>query len=405
MNEQKISNAYLDSMCTWEVISAFHHPEPKLCYPWARQTAAEITYILLSTNHIRMAPPSRKVKPARGLQTHLTKRLGYDVVAHEHQPPNLGKSMWELTRDLASQERKELSKAFKKVFASENFENIDGWLKIARMHALVEHRKMFGSLFDKELIPEMAPILKDFSRRHLDSLWKKSADEVTVERISRGLEDRLWDELCRPFVLAAIIRGRYHYQIASTAQVYQHPMRSWLPPGLADPEAIKAEIFVSNTRRYLANIVLGHAYSASWRLSEPETNAKRRIARWAGSIIAIRKKSLDTGFHLDEECDGEEAEKRAVEFVAKEFALRLRTVGFYLDFVTAAATGGVVNALSSFILKDPMWSFLAGAGTTVGTKIVQTRFALPSFHKRDLRKLAKAGPGRIEPIWTPNPLT
>ena len=380
-------DAHIDAMSTWEVISTLHHPDPSKCYPWAWKTAVELTYSLLSTAHIKMAPAPSIHGAGAGFQTYLTKTLG-PVIALLQPQPEKRKVALRRTQEWARRNPHKLREVIDTLFADNV--NFHQWLDIALSYALLEHSSRLGGLFNEEFIPYLARAF-DVSETDLRLVWAKSKQPAVLKEFSRKRPDNeeFW-LMARAFVLAAVIRGRFHEIIAkaSDIQIIQHPMRA--PAALPIKKRGNAIHAVPNTRMYLANIIVAAAFS--------EKTIERRIACWADNLIAVRTRSLSDDFDLHPRNDDDATRSRAV---AAAKVLGVRAHSRYLETALEISWVLGVGTLTSFALHQ--WpsliaSLVAGAvgiRKPVGRLIAATVYERPSR----LSDLATAGPGRIERVW------
>jgi len=383
-----MTEAYIDSMSTWEIISSFHHKHPNQCYPWAWKTAIELTYSLISTNHVRMAPAPAIVYGAKGYQTNLMSDLN-EVIAQLRPTSEQGKTILEKTSIWAHENTSQLSTVLKQIFNDDV--NFHQWLNNAINHALQEHSSRLGGLFNRDFIPQIAKVLK-VENKVLEDIWKLSCDNEKLHYFSQERPDEYEYELMiKSYVLAAIIRGRFHENIAneSNVQIIQHPLREMIHQLNESTEKI-FEHSVPNTRLYLANIIVASSFA--------EKKVENRIKCWCENIKKSRVATLNRDFDLSHKDNDNVAKSRAVE-CAK--ILGIRTHSTFIEYAFEITAVISVSILSSFVLQ-PWISAVSsvGIGMMSAKKPIGKRLSRSIFERNSrLSDLADAGPGKIKRVW------
>lgn len=381
----------IDSMCTWEVVSTLLRRRVEDRYPWASRTAAAVSYALMTTRHLRVAPAPTIPRAASGFQTVLNDALA-SVVNHEPADPQLHKIALDRTKRWVSANPETLRRTYAELTQDE--ENFRPWCETAFGQALAEHSERLGGLFNPEFIPQLARVL-DVGKADLIDAWRLSTNIDKVRWYSTHREDSdQFRLILDAFVVAALIRGRYHAQVARAAgnQIMQHPMRKAV--SLRVRPATRVPITVPKVGHYLASIAINGAGA--------EKRVEDRLGAWASSLISVRTAVLRGELDLEVEDEADDtAQKRAVQ-IARNLNLTThsKTIDTALD-VAIELGGFAVGAPIGFVFGE--WygigysaleaaSRIAARKKPVGERVGRILFERP----KRLRDLATAGPGPIE---------
>jgi hypothetical protein len=199
------------------------------------------------------------------------------------------------------------------------------------------------------------------------------------------------------YVLAALLRGRYHDHVAEAAnlQIMHHPIRYGVLP-----KKKETTVFVpTNTEKYLTSIILAGALS--------EKKIKDRIVLWAENVIKARKAAKIGAIDLSQKDSNSVAESLAMD-VAKRLDLRTysRLTATSLEALSSLIIDGLVClGLCPWAGVPPWVGLPVGPGVTAairqGTGKSTGEIAASRLYQRRarIRNLAKAVPGRIEGRW------
>ena len=253
----KVTQSYIDSATTYEVLPLLSAAQANDAYPWAWQNTVAATSMLINTPHLLMAPAPVLRSGAAGLYGQLTLGLA-DFMSHYRPAPADARDALQKTKRWARKNVGKVQSAYAKLMADTT--NYQRWLDWRITNAWVENAARLGGLFNADFIPELSKIMNvpeaDLIRvRHLSS----DVREVSGYVNRRSPHDD-FQLLTDAYILSALLRGRYHDFIArkSGLQIVHHPLREGV---LSKPKRTDHKNFsVSNTERYLSNIVLASAF-------------------------------------------------------------------------------------------------------------------------------------------------
>jgi len=380
---------FIDSASTYGVVEALGHSRPRDAYPWCWRAALEVSMALVSpaTQNLLLAPsPGTNTGTVSGpygqLMSGLSSAIGNYRIADDIRLGALKKTKsWARTRPGTIQ------KAFATLRTDPSFAP---WLGFSIREAWVEHSRRLGGLFNRELIGLIAKVL-DLEEPAVLVAWEKSCDLSRLEEdASRILESPEYCVMRDAYVVAGLIRGRFHEHVAkdSGSQIIQHPFRSVI--ALPTYRLPCAQVEFSNSASYLANIILAGSLS--------ESGYGRRIEAWLHNVLLSRNAISQGEVDLPHKPTHESALSHAIG-VAKKVGLR--THARLLDDVVDAAVGAGIGYLTSFVLVG--WTAF-GVGAAVGLSSRRKRIgeqlnALAFERTSRLVGLALSGPGRVQPIW------
>lgn len=384
----KLTQCYIDSATTYEVLPLLSAGQAKDAYPWAWQNSVVATSRLINTPHLLMAPAPVLRSGAGGLYGQLTLGLA-DFMSHYRPTPADASDALQNTKRWARKNVAKVQSAYSKLMADTT--NYQRWLDWSIANAWVEHAQRLGGLFNADFIPELSKIMS-VPEADLIRVRTLSSDVREVSAlVSRCAPHDDFRLLTDAYVISALLRGRFHDFIArkSGLQIMHHPLREGI---LSKPkQTVPKNFSVSNTERYLCNIVLASAFT--------EKNHADRISAWTGNVRKVKNAAsagwIDTGMKDSEEVALDLAVDAAKRLDIRVHAKRIDEV---LDVALAVGCG----ALTSFILTD--WpGFSAGlVEHAISKKVDLSKKVTGSLldTKLRLRQLAVSEAGRIEPRWS-----
>ncbi len=381
----------LENTCLYEVLETLDMQVPEACHIWAWTGAVEATCVLIESAHLKLAPSPAQDGPASGrfglLVAGLADILDTVVVTDKDIA-----SARTTTRRWARENPKRIALAYDDLL--HETPAFIPWLDWFKRNVWTEHARRLGGLFDPYFIPQVATIL-DVGEQDLRDLWLLSTDVTKLERLVRDRSaTEAVDVLTRGYVVSALIRGRYHDNVARRAnlQIMHHPLRN----GVLRPLAGHAcqEVQVSNTLAYLSNVLLASAFSQ---------RHAQRMEVWLENLRLVRRASLAGALDLRAKTTDDVALALAVDAARKlDITVHRRALDRTLD----AAAGLGVGGLTSFVVQgwEAFAAALGAAGLSTGvSKMIgdpsRRAISVVTKRRRRLRELAKAGPGRIERVW------
>ena len=302
------------------------------------------------------------------------------------------------TRDWLSEHPMDARKALS---AIEDEPFFDDWASRHMELFWVPHVQTFRALFNEGYLPEIARVLK-----HDESVLRRIHERSESEKIVRqwikqrgkSEEARLAE---RAWLLATIIRGRYHEYLAreKNLQLSAHPIRK--PAELDLPSETALCKNLTNTERFFIRILIGSALNEKNIL---KGGRPRRAQVWAENLRKARLVLYkDKKFNLPQLDSAEDAESHAA-LVAMEAGLSS----------SSAVSRRAIDVCAGLALSLPlMITVLPWPATPlIAVTAVQTyrhiRGASPGediarvvHTRRRFRKLGRQVPGRISGhLWT-----
>ena len=387
---------YIDSASIHGVIAALGVPKIDQWPPWTRQSAIEVTSALINDPLFEIAPGPGSWAGDYGLMDHTMRSLA-PIVSHSRP-----ETSWEIqarnrVKSWAGRYPLIVKKAYEKVREDESY---PGWLDWGSEDFLVEHSATLDGLFDPVFIPQLARIL-NCSENELQNVWKRSRDLKQVEQWARKRPDTDDFRLAiDAFVVAALLRGRYHDHIAEAAnmQIIHHPIRHGILPKKKETTVF----MLTNTEEYLTSIILAGALS--------EKKVKDRIAVWADNVIKARNAAKIGLIALSQKDSNSVAESLAMA-AAKRLDLRTysRLTAIRFEAMSSLIIGGLIYLVLCPWAGIPPGVDLIGLPVGLGVRAairhktgrdLGDRIAsLLSQRRARLHDLAEAVPGRIKGRW------
>lgn len=389
--------AYIDTTCLHEIVRTLDQPDPRSTKPWSWETAVEASCALISARNVRFPPsPTRDGAPAGALGSLLLPLSDYVGIAEANEA--IVKAGRVTSKTWAAKHIPELRDAEALLMADDV--NFIPWLEWFTEHVWDEHSSRLNGLFDPGYISYIGRVL-DVEQKDLEQVWKLSRSSAELDsRRKRGEADPEFVLMRRAYIISALIRGRFHDDVArrSDWQIMHHPFRDSILAG-ATSISKADEIGVSNTERYIANILMASAYK-----QRPAV----RVQAWVQNVIRVRE-AVKAGA-ID--ARPKDSDEMALDIAVRDIRnLAIDFKGRYLDLcLGASASIGMAGYTTFFVapwvgLGISVGSVLAGAGVTVATSIRPGLHDLTpsgrlSKRRGRLKALAKAGPGQIRRVWS-----
>lgn len=335
---------YVDSASIHGVMAAMSNPNVEEWPPWTLWSTVEVTTNLIHNPLLEISPPPGTYAGDYMLMAHAMRCLD-PVVSHSRPAPSLLIQAENRVVNWARRYPLSIKKTFDEV---QNDKSYRPWLdSTIENNYLVEHSATLNGLFDLAFIPQLAPIL-NCSEKELHDLWECSRDLKQVKKWSRKQPDT--DDfrmVMDAYVLATLLRGRYHYNVATLAgrQSIHHPIRYAVLP----KKEKFAEFKLTNTEAFFTSMIIAGSLS--------EKLVKDRIALLAENIIKARNAGMDLS-QKDSNRDAEDVAWDAVKRLNLRFYPRLYTTGY--DYLVIVIINCLV-CLSLFVSgTDPRWGILTG---------------------------------------------
>jgi hypothetical protein len=382
-----MTEGFVDSASAYEIILALARPKPTDAYRMEWDRALEVTATLINTDHIKLAPSPKPEGPASGpygiFLEGLENAISRITLGDAARLAALSK-----TKDWANRNPDRLRSVLTSFIDSSSASvtnQAPHWLESHISGEWAEHVLRHGALFDREFIPQIAKVLR-VAPGEIETIWARSGDPFLVAELIRCRPENDEFHLIRDaFVVSTLLRGRYHEYAAEEDryQIMSHPVRR--PVLKRSPLWARVQIDISNTERYLANVVLASAFS--------ERKHDKRVAQWVQNVATLRKARKE--INLEPKDRDETARDVAIE-AAKRFDIAPRYK--MLENVVDAGIWLGSTALTSFGLAP--WESMVVGGTMYvlsARKKIGGQLVSPFSSRRGrLRKLSQLNAGRIE---------
>jgi hypothetical protein len=359
-------------------------------YPWSLGTVLEFTALLMREGHLALAPG---LTPPKGViaddQDRLVdllvsnglvgfaRRVGNDVKATAVTKSK----QWVGRKENIAAVRAEVHR----LVADER--NFSHWIEWASTRAWVAHSRRMGGLADDTYLMYVAQILGR-PLAEVEELQQQSKNAAELKHLSaRRSSD--FDLLVRAYVASAIIRGRYHEEVARHLgiQMIRHPLRGIITKTRTGPSP--AVIDVPQSAWCLACIVLYGAVK--------QRRHSDRLQCWVSNVQKVRAAFSRGGLAL---ADGtSHAAVDSAFSVARHAGVQL--VDSKLDTLFEIVAGLGIGTLTSIFLS-PWVGVPAGVAVRYGLKQAgfpgRIRNAIAFQTKEGLLK--ELSGGRIETAWS-----
>jgi hypothetical protein len=376
--EGKMAHGFIDSASIHSALAVLKLQRTRDLSAWERQSLLETTYLLLFQD-IGVIPGPGSYRGASGLYSYVVSGLP-SLEGHQFRRDLALRS----TRTWLAKDKEALPKAWNRLQSEPEF---PVWSAMSRDLFWVDHVRMHTSLFNEEFIPHISRVL-NCSEGDLRAVRARSESEQVVRQWLRT--DLSADEATLAndaYVLAALIRGRFHEYVGSGSNLHlcSHPFRK----SIGRPLATSSGEPVFNSEEYFVKVVVGSALL--------ETTEERRVKAWVANLEKARKAIRLRGLALPHALLESDAERLAAE-AARACAITstYARVRRELDIAAALGIGGLaLVAISPWLgLFGP---FVPGVyryfrGESIGDDLSRIAFDTT----RRFRRLARATPGRIE---------
>jgi hypothetical protein len=382
-----VVEGFIDSASAYEVVLVFARKKPRHSYRMEWESALGVTSILISADHIKLAPSPKPEGAASG---------AYGLFLKGLEPTISRIVLPELATSAAVRKTKK--------WAGESIEKLQSvlqtftnpvhplrtneaalWLEAHIENEWCEHVLRRGALFDREFTSQIARVLA-VPEPEILTVWSRTADANFVAELAKRRPDTdTYRTIRDAFIVSALLRGRYHDYAAENAgaQILSHPIRNEILR--KSPRGNRVPIEISNTERYLANIVVASAFA--------ERSHAVRVSLWVENVLKLR--SAREGINLGQKDRDETARDVAIDAAHRaDIRLHSKLLENVLD--ASFALGGA--AITSFVLL-PWESMVIGSGMYAfsAKKKVGARFAgAIASAAGKLNRLSKLMPGRIE---------
>ena len=279
-----MTQGYIDSASIYQVVQCFDTSYAQQ-FPWALQTAIEITSLLVCTDHQHMAPGIGGPSAVLCVDE-------YDRLVDELFGQGL---LRRLPESVPGVRAEALKKTKRWVGRTENLEklslnvdalcadrrNYEPWMEWSVKNAWPSHSSRLNGLFDTIFTAPISRVL-GLEEREVLSLHCLSADAQSLQSIiaqRHGARNNDFRLLAKAYIASAVLRGKFHDEVArlTNLQVVHHPIRT----GIGNLRAsASVEFPVSNTMRSLAMILI-HGAAGQKTLA-------RRLTCWVDNIQRVR---------------------------------------------------------------------------------------------------------------------
>jgi hypothetical protein len=372
----------IDSASLYQLLPTLEGGATKSVTQWGWQTSVDVTCLLLSVSSARISPAPLPPRIASGPYGLLTSTLA-SIVSHRRPSPEHHRTALARTMAWIQMNHSRVRDYLSILHADEA--NFQPWLRWSVRSAWPEHACRLSGLFDSNLLPQIAEVL-GVEKSDLLKVYEASTNPVTVSRWARQRTGADFELARDAYVLSALFRGRYHDAHAQLAerQIMHHPFRRGLLR--PTPAASQERFQVSPVENYLAFILL----NAAWK----ERGLHARASRWAANVLLTRRELATLRRSSLEAATAEAAEARAAE-IAHRAGVKVEPK--WVETALELSVGFGAAALAHFALLG--W-LIGVAGHEAAHRLkVGRRLSALATPKARLRRLAHAGPGRIQGHW------
>ncbi|MGD0578871.1 MAG: hypothetical protein ABSC08_08075 [Bryobacteraceae bacterium] len=376
---------FIDSASAYEVILVLARPKPEQSYKMEWDSTLAVTATLINTDYIRLAPSPQPEGAASGAYGVFLSGVE-PAISRIVLPEDQATAALQKTRKWAGDNVAKLRSVLRDFTYPPSGEPTQAglWLEAHIGNEWHEHVLRRGALFDREFATQLARVL-DIQPHEVVKIWSLASDPRFVATLAARRPDSDDFRLIRDaFVVSSLLRGRYHDYAAeiSKTQLLSHPVREsvYRRPGSGS----RIQIQVSNTERYLANIVVAAAFG--------ETSHERRVALWVENVLKLRRGRDQV--NLAQKDRDETARDTAIE-AARKFEVRAHSR--LLENVLDVGIGLGSAALTSFALL-PWESMIIGSAISAFSvqKKLGERVMAATMSTGRLNQLSKLVPGRVE---------
>jgi len=278
----------IDTATLAQVVQCFDRGMTEL-YPWSQQVVVDLTALLIREDTMALAPglaPHRRAaRDDQELLMDIMLRKGLVTRLSHHSKDASAKAIekslkWIQRRQNIVAVRNETDH----LLTDES--NFLRWIDWVVDKAWLPHTARFDGLFDKRYLRYVAKVL-DISEIEANDLHRRSKDSAELGRLARQRGED-FEYMTRAFIASAIMRGRYHREIARERDIHiiPHPFRRIVSKTrkASDSTYIEVPLVVS----YLAALVLCGAMRQS--------NTRNRLECWVANTANVRRYLAQAAF-------------------------------------------------------------------------------------------------------------
>jgi len=370
-----------------------YRSDMRAAYFWSAQASIEVTCGLVHGHNLKVLPnPSGRRMATKG--PHDVLRAAVTEYVGSSQPPSDTSAQLADVKEWAHANALSIRHVIRRCMTTPDQvygqgTQFDLWLATALGTNLEATRLRVGGLFDMTFSGPLAEIL-EVSDQHLADAWQRSADIGSLRQ-----QGELFELVKSAHVLSIMFRGRYHDLVAREmgVQVLHHPVRTPLLPELTDETSVSVAHEVTNSERFMAQLLWASAFS--------EHRQDARIRLWADNVRLVRLAVQAEAIDLPQRTSEDRALGTAVE-AARRAGIRTysRLMSDCADVVIAMGLG----ALSSFVVNGwpdmyvTLGAYVASKKEDLGVRAASTIYA----NRRRLRQLADV-PGRLTVRYDTDP--
>jgi hypothetical protein len=349
---------------------------------WERESAVRITALLLGAPRVTMAPAPTALNEIVGPFEQLERGLdSLRLVEMANPDPSVTNLAMTEVKDWASANPAAVATGLGKLKADPEFAS---WMDTSASVFWQEHAIQHDGLFELAFLPQIALAL-DTTEAELFELQKLSQNiDELPELAMRRSAGSPGGVIADAYVVAAILRGRYHdlvNYLSDDGQLTHHPIRDAIPLETIPTEA--DTFLVTNTMRHVGGLLIASAFvekKEDARIGVYLENLDR-LKKWIGTdLLALR--ALRFGDRVEDE----------VVRIADQAGIETR--GRRTKAILEDGTAAGFTALTSFVLLP--WSLVVGVAGGVILKRAQVGERVEGFRREQrLKNLYKAGSGLL----------
>lgn len=350
-------------------------------YPWSLTTVIDLTALLMRADNFALAPG---LAPSANVVLNDEARLTDLMLSHE-LVKFLPKRDTNCVATAIARSKQWIGRATNLTAVREEVnrlmsdnENFNKWIDWVVENAWIPHARRFSGLFDEMYLKYVARILSLDVADAMD-LHQRSKDAGELNRLATN-RDEDFELMTRAFVASAIIRGRYHAQLAAASgmNIVRHPLRGMVARPRTSQDI--TEFPVSKAMQCLAWIVLYGAF---------KQGHDHRLKSWTKSIKNVRGFLNRGGVRLDDASDVASVE--AALYIARKVKIDVTNRDLDLILGLAASVGvGVLSVICHHPWIGLPASFVAGFAGRARNPL--------AFHIH-ARRLKDVAAGCIETEW------
>ena len=411
MSEEGVELSYglIDSASIGNAVGALvSYSSGKEWAEWTRRSIVDVTRELALHRFMRIAPgPSRSHLIAASNDLYRCYDLACDQLGHIEDTNARDHGLVDIQRTAQRSYKSwvlaNIGDAKAAIVRTKQDPGYQQWEQWAIGNAFVDHSKRLNGLFNHEMVEELSLVL-NIPEDELKKLWNKTRRIKQLELWSKGkCLDSDFEVARDAFVAAAILRGRYHDEVAKRMNWWHmhHPIRRY----------ILLPVYKANAYRISEALNCLVAITITAAMEERKTEA--RVGCWVENIIRL-KEAFSHG-RLDDTIASDALQDKAVDLAiekAKQLEIRTypKSLPKYIEYVLVGIIAGLTTVPGAVMLHEPWTSLVVGAAGTatgiaasvygltkgpLGTRVAQA-FTLTDGH---LLQLANSEPGRIVWVW------